>query len=149
MKNTVWYKGRSGNSSFSHSVRHTGIHTKRYSVQKYGNNTKKAIPCWISLCPVCLVPLSGDHGTACPSQPCLCLCLTEITTSITPVVLQLWKFVTGSKWFWRREKTGAERSLSSKSLLHHSFFPWKKLYLYDNFTCSSDSDSIFPRKWNY
>lgn len=43
-------------------------------------------------------------------------------TSITPMVLQLWKFVTGSKWFWRREKTGAERSLSSGSLLNHAFF---------------------------
>lgn len=122
MKNTVWYKGRSGNSCFCHSVRNTSIHRKRYSVQKYANEPKEAIPCWISVCPDCLVQLSGDHGPACPNQPCLLLSLTEIARSIPPMVLQLWKDVTGSKWFWRREKTGAERSLSSESLLNHTFF---------------------------
>lgn len=124
MENTVWYKGKLGNSCFSHSVRNTGIHRKRYSVQKYANKPKEAIPCWISLCHLfhCAwfswVETMGQPVQTSSARSCL----TEVTMSITPIVLQLWKFVTGSKWFWKREKTSAERSLSSESLLNHASF---------------------------
>lgn len=62
----------------------------------------------------------GQPDQTSPDHSCLSLKSPRVPLPCSG--LQLWKFVTGSKWFWRREKTGTERSLSSESLLNHASF---------------------------
>lgn len=150
MKNTVWYKERWGNSCFTRSVRNAGIPSERYSVQKDPKRPKEAIPCWISLCPDCLVQLSGDHRPAWPNQPWSLLSLIEITTSTTPMFRAAALKICDWKQMVLKERENRYREvLVLRKPAEPRLFPWKKSYLHDKFTCSSDSGRIFPRKRNY